>query len=123
MKHTIIKFLVSALAVFFGSYIMNALGLNVYVESYWTALVVALVISLLNLLVKPLLIILTLPITIITLGLFLIIINSFIFYLAGTLVDGFQISSIWTAILFSFFYSVILATLENLLKLDEASHS
>jgi len=75
---------------------------GVHLDGYVSAIIVALVLSILNLLVKPLLVILTLPITIITLGLFLLVVNGLIILLADKFIDGFDVDSIWWAILFSF---------------------
>ncbi|MEH0155433.1 phage holin family protein [Limibacter armeniacum] len=119
MKKLIVKFLVSGIAVFTGAYMMESVGSGVTIDNYWTAIVVAVVISLINLFIKPILFILTLPITIITLGLFLIILNSFTFYLAGKLVDGFEVPGIFTAIVFSLLYSIAMTILENVLGLKE----
>ncbi|MBT8273857.1 MAG: phage holin family protein, partial [Bacteroidia bacterium] len=86
---------------------------------YTTALIVAIVLVLLNTLVKPLLIILTLPITVLTLGLFLLIINALIILLADKLIDGFSVSSIWTALLFSILLSFLQSVLHSIIKEDK----
>ena len=111
----IIRLLLNAVAVFFLAYILN----GVQVDNYVTAIIVAAVLSVLNLLVKPVLIILTLPITIITLGLFLLIINAIIIFLADHLIDGFSVSSLWTAILFSILLSVLQSLLHSFMKKDK----
>lgn len=116
MKKQIIKFLVSALAVVAGSYLLGGFGVGV--DSFWTAFVVAIAISLINIFVKPILVLFTLPITVLTLGLFLIVINAFTFYLAGYLVDGFVIPSMMTAVGFSFLYSIALSILESVLGIE-----
>ena len=108
----ILKLLLSALAVVVLANILP----GVSVDSYLTAIIVALVLSLLNFLVKPILIILTLPITILTLGLFLLIINALIILLANVLVDGFSVSSIWWALLFSLLLSLLNSILHSFLK-------
>lgn len=108
----IIKLLLNALAVFVIAYVLN----GVHVDSYMTALIVAVVLSVLNLFVKPVLVIFTLPITIVTLGLFLLVINALIILLADKLIDGFSVSSIWIAILFSILLSVLQSILHSLLK-------
>ncbi|CAH8282281.1 conserved hypothetical protein [Mariniflexile fucanivorans] len=69
--------------------------------------------------VKPILVILTLPITVVTLGLFLLIINALIILLADKLIEGFSVSSIWTAILFSILLSILQSFLHSLLKEDK----
>ncbi len=111
----IIRLLLNAIAVFFLAHVLN----GVQVDNYVTALIVAIVLSVLNLLVKPLLVILTLPITIITLGLFLLIINAIIIFLADHLIDGFSVSSLWTAILFSILLSILQSLLHSFMKKDK----
>lgn len=110
----IIKLLLNALIVVVLSKLLN--GVNV--DSYGTALIVAAVIALLNLFVKPVLVILTLPVTILTLGLFLLIINGIIIWMAHKLIDGFGISSFWMGILFSILLTVFQSILHSLLKED-----
>ena len=111
----IIRLLLNAVAVIFLAKVLN--GVNV--DSYTTAIIVAIVLSILNLLVKPILVILTLPITIITLGLFLLVINAIIILLADKLIDGFSVSSIWIAILFSILLSILQSLLHSFLKEDK----
>jgi putative membrane protein len=79
---------------------------SVDVADFTTALIVAVVLGLLNLFVKPILVILTLPATILTLGLFLFVINAVIILICSRLVDGFRINSFWTALIFSIILSV-----------------
>ena len=111
----IIKLLLNALAVVILSKILT----GVYVESYTTAILVAVVLSLLNLLVKPFLVILTLPITIVTLGLFMLVVNALIILLPDKLIDGFSISSIWIANLFSVLLSILQSLFHSFLKEGE----
>lgn len=80
---------------------------GVSVTGYVTAIVVALVLALLNLIVKPILVLFTLPVTIITFGLFLIVINAIIILLVDAFVSGFNVSGFWIAVLFSILLSVI----------------
>ena len=114
MKY-ILRILLSALAVVILAKILPGVG----VDSYTTAIIVALVLSLLNFIVKPLLIIFTLPVTIITLGLFLLVINAIIILLADHLVGGFYVDSIWWALLFSLLLSFLQSILFSLLKDDK----
>jgi putative membrane protein len=79
---------------------------SVSVADFTTALIVAVVLGLLNIFIKPILVLLTLPVTIITLGLFLFVINAFIILLCSRLVDGFRVNSFWTALIFSIVLSV-----------------
>ena len=79
---------------------------GVVVDEFTTALTVAVVLGLLNFFVKPILVLFTLPITVITLGLFLLFINTGMILLCDHFVDGFNISSFWTAMLFSIILSL-----------------
>jgi len=79
---------------------------SVSVANFKTAIIVAVVLGLLNIFIKPILVILTLPATILTLGLFLFVINAVIILLCSRLVDGFRINSFWTALVFSIILSV-----------------
>ncbi len=111
----ILRILLSAIAVIILAYILPGVG----IDSYTTAIIVAIVLSLLNLIVKPILIILTLPITILTLGLFLLIINAAIILLASNIVSGFHIDNIWWALLFSLLLSFLQSILFSFLKDDK----
>ena len=104
---TILKILLTAVAVIILEYILPGITVN----SYWTAVWVAIVLSLLQLFVKPILVILTFPITIVTLGLFLLVINAVIIEMAAYFVDGFTVKNIWWALLFS----VLLSFLQSIL--------
>lgn len=109
---TFLKILLTALAVIILANILS----GVTVTSYVTAIVVAIVISLLNMFVRPLLVFFTLPATIVTLGLFLFVINAVIILLADKLVDGFAVSGFFTAFLFSILLSIFRSFLFSLLK-------
>ncbi len=111
----LIKLLLTALAVVFLSKILP----GVAVEGYGSAIVVAIVIALLRLIVKPILVLLTLPITIVTFGLFLLIVNAIIILMADFFVGGFEVSSIWWALLFSLLLSFFQSILFSLLKEDK----
>jgi len=106
------KIVLFALAV---SVLSNTLP-GISVEDYVSSIIVAVVISVLNIFVRPLLIFFTLPVTIITLGLFLFVINACIVLLADKLVDGFEVTGFFTALLFSVLLSVFRAALFSLLK-------
>ncbi|QBZ96789.1 phage holin family protein [Flavobacterium sangjuense] len=79
---------------------------GVIVDEFTTALTVAIVLGLLNFFVKPILVLFTLPVTIFTLGLFLLVINAIMVLLCDYFIDGFTISSFWTAMLFSIVLSL-----------------
>ncbi|WGK65526.1 phage holin family protein [Croceiramulus getboli] len=109
---TIIKLLLTALAVV----VLASILPGVAVASYWTAIIVAVVLALLRLIVKPILIILTLPLTILTLGLFLLVINAIVILLADGLISGFSVSGFWTALIFSLLLSLFQTLLFSLIK-------
>ncbi|PWJ42609.1 phage holin family protein [Sediminitomix flava] len=102
----IAKYLASGLAVYAGAWLMDYFNWGVSIDNYWTALIAAIIIGFLNAIVKPILTILTIPVTILTFGLFLIFINTLMFYWTGSLVDGFDVQSMWAALGFSIFYSI-----------------
>lgn len=104
-------------------WIINALALlalpwvmpSIQVASFTTALIVALVLGLINAILRPLLILLTLPVTLLTLGLFIFVINALLFQLAGNLVDGFNVGGFWSALFGAIVYSLISWALSSLL--------
>jgi putative membrane protein len=79
---------------------------GVTVESYLQSIYVAIILGLLNLFIKPIIILFTLPVTILTLGLFLLVINAFIVLLCSNIVGGFHVESFWTALFFSIILSI-----------------
>ncbi|GAB2765108.1 phage holin family protein [Salinimicrobium soli] len=106
----ILRILLTAVVVVFLAKFLP----GVTVAGYLTAIVVALVLALLNLIVKPVLIIFTLPVTILTFGLFLIVINAIIILLADAFVGGFEVSGFWIALLFSILLSIFQSLLFSL---------
>lgn len=110
----ILKLLLTAVAVFVLAEILP----GVQVAGYGSAVVVAIVLALLRLIVKPILIILTLPITIITFGIFLLFINAIIILMASYLLGSFHVSSIWWALLFSLLLAFFQAILFSLIRED-----
>ena len=109
---TFLKILFTALAVVVLATVLP----GVSVSGYLSAIIVAVVIALLNMVVKPLLIFFTLPATIVTFGLFLFVINAIIILLADKLVDGFAVSGFFAALLFSILLSIFRSVLFSLLK-------
>ena len=99
----VVQILISALAVMVTQWILP----GVEVDSYYTGIWVAIILGLLNSFLKPILVLLTLPITVFTLGLFLLVINAFVIELAANLIDGFAVSGFWWAVLFSFILSAV----------------
>lgn len=102
----IIRIVLTALLVMVIAHFMP----GVSVDNFTTSIIVALVLALLNLFVKPILVILTLPVTIITLGLFLLVINAIVILICDRIVGGFNVSSFWTAL----FFSIILSIFESI---------
>jgi putative membrane protein len=94
---------INALALLALPYLLT----GIHVKSFWTALVFALVLGLLNALVRPLLVLLTLPITILTLGLFLVVVNGLLFWLADAFVPGFEVAGFWWAVAGAVVYSIV----------------
>lgn len=111
----VIKVLVSSIAVVIGSYFMP----GVQVDAFITAIVVAFVLGLLNALLRPVIVVLTIPVTVMSLGLFLLVINAFMIQLAAYFVKGFEVSSFWTALFFSIILSIITWLLELPAKASE----
>lgn len=99
----IIKWLIMTAAVLLASYVIP----GVTVKSFFSALLVALFLGIVNMFVRPFLILITLPINIITLGLFTFIINGLMVLLASSVVNGFQVNGFWVAVLFGIVLSVI----------------
>ena len=108
----LIVWLLNAVALLAVAYLLP----GIHVASFWSALIAALVLGLLNTLVKPVLVLLTLPITIVTLGLFLLVINALVFWFAGSILDGFQVSGFWWAMIGAILYTVISGLLSSLTK-------
>lgn len=100
--------------------LFNALGLiliaeyvpGITVDGFYPALIAAVVLGLLNIIIRPILLILTLPITIVTLGLFALVINGALFLFAASFIDGFAVAGFWYALLGSLLMSII-STLGN----------
>jgi putative membrane protein len=103
MLNLLALWIVNALALLALPYVVP----TIQVAGFGTALLVAVVLGLINALLRPLLVLLTLPVTLLTLGLFIFVINALLFQLAGSLVDGFQVGGFWSALIGSIGYSVI----------------
>ena len=108
----IVRFLLSGVAVMLTAYLLP----GVDVEDYWAALLAAVLISLSNVIVKPILVILTIPITIFTLGLFLLVINAVIILMVDALVEGFAVDGFWWALAFSLILSIFNSLFTDLTK-------
>ncbi len=108
----ILRLLISSISVFVTAYIVP----GVHVESFTTSIIVAVVLGILNVFVKPVLLILTIPITIITLGLFTLVINVGLIALAAYIIQGFEIESFLAALLFGIAMSFVNSFLNMLAK-------
>jgi len=107
---SVVVFLLSGLAVWLASVIVPGM----HVESFWPdAVVAALVIALLNAIVKPLLVVLTLPVTILTLGLFLLVVNAGMLMLADAMLDGLKLDGFMPAVLGSIVLSIVSALISK----------
>ncbi|MDZ4356950.1 phage holin family protein [Hydrogenophaga sp.] len=100
----ILTWLLAACALLLVAYLYP----GVQVQSFTSALIAAAVIGLFNAVLRPILVILTLPVTVITLGLFLFVINALLFWAAASVLDGFQVSGFVAALLGSLIYSVLM---------------
>ncbi len=109
----VIKIIITALAVFVADFLLDGVNIN---NDAKTVIIVALVLALLNTFVKPILIILTIPVTIATLGLFLLIINALMVKWAASLIPGFTVDGWWPALLFSLIVSLVTYILDGLAK-------
>ncbi len=99
----IVVWILNAVALLAVAYVLP----GIVIGSFWSAMLAALVLGLLNTLVKPLLILLTLPITIVTMGIFLLVLNALMFWFAGSLFRGFQVEGFWWAVIGAILYSVV----------------
>ena len=108
----ILKILLSAAAVLILAYIVPGVEVADYTTAIWVSIIVGLLFSIL----KPILVILTLPATILTLGLFLFVINAALILIADSWIDGFSVAGFWTALLFSILLSFVESVLHGLIE-------
>lgn len=99
----LIQLLINAAVIYLGAMLLP----GVEVASTWTAIVVAIVLGLLNTFVRPLLVILTIPITIVTLGLFLLVINALMIQCADYFISGFSVANFWWALIFGLLITIV----------------
>ncbi len=111
MRKWIINLLISAVVVYFAAWLLP----GIHIGSFVSAIIVALVMGFLNRFVKPVLKILTIPITILTLGLFLLILNVLLIYFTDWLISGFSVDGFWSAL----FFALIVGFINSLLKDDD----
>lgn len=108
----LVGWILNALAILGAAYLLP--GVNV--DGFMTALVISIVLGLINAVLRPILIILTLPITILTLGIFIFVINALMILLADYFIGGFSVDSFWWALLFSLVVSAFNAILQGIVK-------
>ena len=108
---TLMHFIISALAILIAAYLLP----GVEISGFLTAFVLAVVFGLINAFLRPLLVLLTLPLTVITFGLFALILNALLMLLASAIVPGFTIASFWWAFLFG----IVLALVNYILEVFE----
>jgi len=113
----ILKLIISALAVLISAFLLP--GISIEGNSILTAIIVAAVLAFLNAVVKPIMIILTIPVTVFTFGLFLLVINALMILLTAKLVDGFYVKGFWYALLFSLVLSLVTSVMEGIKRKDE----
>ena len=106
MKLLLIWFL-NALALLTVAYVLP----GITVDGFRAALVAALILGLINTLLRPLLILLTLPVTMVTLGLFILVINGLLFWFAGSVLKGFEVNGFWVGVIGALLYSVFSSVL------------
>lgn len=114
MLGSVLRILLTAVAV----YLLPKILSGVTLDSFSTAILVAIVLALLQFLVKPILIFFTLPITVLTMGLFLFIINAIIILMTAYLVSGFDVGNIWWALLFSILLSILQSALYQIVGVE-----
>ena len=107
----ILLWVLNAVALLAVAYLLP----SIQIASFGSAMIAAVLLGLVNAVVRPVLILLTLPATLLTLGLFLFVINGLMFWLAGSMIDGFAVESFWSAFFGSLLYSLISWVLSSLL--------
>jgi putative membrane protein len=111
MLNTILRWVVNAVLLMLIPYVVPGIAM----KNFGTALVAALVLAFVNALIKPILILLTLPINLLTLGLFILVINALMFWLVSAIVKGFYISGFWPAFFAALVFSIFSLVLNYLL--------
>ncbi len=107
----LLTWLINALALLALPYLMH----SVSVDNFGAAMVAALVLGLVNTLIRPVLVLLTLPVTLVSMGLFILVINALLFWAVANVVEGFHVAGFWAAFVAAIVYSVISWALSTLL--------
>ena len=103
MKKLVIRWLVYAAAIYFAAWILPGIS----VKDFWAACITAAALAIVNMFLRPIIVAITLPVTIITLGLFIFAINAIMLLIASDIVDGFHVDDFWWAVLGSLIISAI----------------
>ena len=111
----LVTWLINALALMALPYLMH----SVTVSDFTTAVIAALVLGLVNTLIRPVLVVLTLPVTLVSMGLFILVINACLFWLVSHWIDGFEVDGFWSAFLAAILYSIISWALATLILKDK----
>ncbi len=107
----LIVWLINTVALLVLPYLMT----SIQISGFWTALIAALVLGLINALIQPAFVLLTLPVTLISMGLFILVINGLLFWLVSKMVDGFHVNGFLSAVGGALLYSMISWALSTLL--------
>lgn len=107
----ILQIIISSVAVYFTAWLLPGIS----VKGFGSAIIVAIVLGILNAIVKPILQLISFPITVLTLGLFLFVINTLIILLASALIGNFHVENFWWALLFSIIMSIVVSILERII--------
>lgn len=110
MIKILVSWIINAVAVFASAYLLP----GVYIESFLTSFVVAIVLGIVNTFIRPLLLLLTLPINVLTLGLFTLVINAVLILLVSEFVSGFRVDGFWWAVLYSIVLSFVSGVLYSM---------
>ena len=117
--YLLFKWLIMALSILISAYLIP----GVWINGVWAALWLALFLGLANVTLKPILILITLPINILTLGLFTFVINALLILLGSTIIKGFYVDGFWWAMLFSIILSIISCFLSNIFNINKKKHN
>src|SRR5688572_13640433 len=107
----VLAWLVNTVALIAVAYLMP----SITISSFWTALIAALVLGLVNAVIRPILVLLTLPVTVLTLGLFILVINGLLFWFVGSFVQGFVVQGFWAGFIGAILFSLVSWLLSALL--------
>ena len=110
----VVRLIINMVAILIISYLFPRM---IWVDGFWAALVAAFLLGVVNAIIRPILVFLTLPLTVVTLGLFLLVVNGLMLWLVSALVRGFHVSGFWGAVLGSILISIVSWVLSRFLPL------